>query len=76
LWHWINSYGGLSDLRKSNEALRKSNEEFGKSNEELRKETEALKQQNAKLAELESKLDIVLQPYASNLNPTSSTDSN
>jgi cell shape-determining protein MreC len=62
LWQWINSYGGLSDLRKSNE--------------ELRRETEALKQQNARLAELESKLDTVLQSSASNLTPTPSTDNN
>jgi cell division protein FtsB len=83
LWQWINSYGGLSDLRKYNAELKKSNAELKKSNAELRKnnedlsrETEALRQQNARLAELESKLDIVLQSSDSNLLPTISTDDN
>jgi hypothetical protein len=69
LWQWINSYGGLSDLRKYNAELKKSNGE-------LSRETEALRQQNARLAELELKLDIVLQSSDSNLLPTISTDDN
>jgi cell shape-determining protein MreC len=69
LWQWINSYGGLSDLRRYNAKLRKNNEE-------MKIETEALRQQNARLAELESKLDIVLQSSDSNLIPTISTDDN
>jgi hypothetical protein len=69
LWQWINSYGGLSDLRKYNAELKKNNEE-------LSRETEALRQQNARLAELELKLDIVLQSSDSNLIPTISTDDN
>jgi predicted nuclease with TOPRIM domain len=76
LWQWINSYGGLSDLRKYNAELKKSNEELSRETEELSRETEALRQQNARLAELESKLDIVLQSSDSNLLPTISTDDN
>jgi hypothetical protein len=76
LWSWINSYGGLSDLRKYNAELKKSNAELKKSNEELSRETEALRQQNARLAELELKLDIVLQSSDSNLIPIISTDDN
>jgi predicted nuclease with TOPRIM domain len=76
LWQWINSYGGLSDLRKYNAELKKSNEELSRETEELSRETEALRQQNARLAELESKLDIVLQSSDSNLIPTISTDDN
>jgi hypothetical protein len=62
LWSWINSYGGLSDLKKYNAELRKSNEELSK--------------QNEKLAELELKLDNVLQSSSTNLTPTISTDNN
>jgi hypothetical protein len=62
LWQWINSYGGLSALRKSNARMKKSNAELRKSNAELSK-------QNARLAELESKLDIVLQSSNTNLTP-------
>lgn len=62
LWSWINSYGGLSDLKKYNAELRKSNAELSK--------------QNEKLAELELKLDNVLQSSSTNLTPTISTDNN
>jgi predicted nucleic acid-binding Zn-ribbon protein len=37
LWSWINSYGGLSDLRKYNAELRKYNAEMKKYNAETRK---------------------------------------
>jgi hypothetical protein len=87
LWSWINSYGGLSDLRKYNAEMRKYNAEMRKYNAEMRKLDEEkriqheqrmndLRQQNARLAELESKLDIVLQSSDSNLIPTVSTDDN
>jgi hypothetical protein len=40
LWQWINSYGGLSDLRKYNAKLKKSNEEMRKETEEMKKSNE------------------------------------
>jgi hypothetical protein len=80
LWQWINSYGGLSDLRKYNAELKKSNAEMRRLDEEKRIQHEQrmndLRQQNARLAELESKLDIVLQSSDSKLIPTTSTDDN
>jgi septal ring factor EnvC (AmiA/AmiB activator) len=87
LWSWINSYGGLSDLRRYNAELKKSNAELKKSNADLKKlgnekriqheqRMKDLRQQNARLAELELKLDIVLQSSDSNLIPTISTDDN
>ncbi|WLT38258.1 hypothetical protein NON20_22665 [Synechocystis sp. B12] len=73
LWSWINSYGGLSELRKSNEEARIRHEQRMK---ELRQDTAKLRQQNEKLAELESKLDIVLQSSGSSLTPPLPTDNN
>jgi hypothetical protein len=80
LWSWINSYGGLSDLRRYNAELKKSNADLKKLGKEKRIQHEQrmndLRQQNARLAELELKLDIVLQSSDSNLIPTISTDDN
>ena len=76
LWSWINSYGGLSDLRRYNANLRKSNEEMKKETKEMKRETEEMRKKNKKLAELELKLDIVLQLSDSGLTPTVSTEDN
>jgi hypothetical protein len=80
LWSWINSYGGLSDLRKYNAEMKKYIAEMRKLEEEAKiqheKKLNDLRQQNARLAELELKLDIVLQSSDSNLTPTISTDDN
>jgi hypothetical protein len=73
LWQWINSYGGLSDLRKYNAEMRKFDKEKRIQHEQRMND---LRRQNARLAELESKLDIVLQSSDSNLLPTISTDDN
>ncbi|MFM7191788.1 MAG: hypothetical protein ACKOX2_13375, partial [Microcystaceae cyanobacterium] len=43
LWSWINSYGGLSDLRRYNAELRKQNAKLRRSNEEMRKLNEEMR---------------------------------
>jgi uncharacterized protein YhaN len=53
LWSWINSYGGLSDLRKYNAEMRRYTEELRKSNAELRR----INEENRKLDDENRKLD-------------------
>ncbi|MEB3248965.1 MAG: hypothetical protein VKK07_06445 [Merismopediaceae bacterium] len=60
LWSWINSYGGLSDLRRYNAELRKQNAKLRRSNEENRKLDEEMRkfdEENRKLNEEMRKFD-------------------
>jgi chromosome segregation ATPase len=53
LWQWINSYGGLSDLRKYNAEMRKHNDEMRKHNDEMRKHNSEMKKFDEEMRRLD-----------------------